>query len=131
MLRDLALLTILVLAGSCDSCEPPELSYSDEDLSANVTNNLDKMWWTPPDWPPVPHPVKIPKPDLAADAVYACVVDSDCYRFFNRCGECACHVVRADTVIPSCPLVYNDCPTNPCIGQVAVCSIGVCALVKP
>ncbi len=126
---------VLLLAGSCDSCEPPEVSYSDDDLSATVPDDTSPRRG----FKYVPHPIKFPHPDLATpvdiglnldwnDIPRSCTTDVDCYRFFNQCGECSCHAIRADATVPTCPTTYNICFVNACIGRVAVCEAGVCTL---
>lgn len=60
-----------------------------------------------------------------------CTADADCRTFSDYCTGCDCRALASSEPDPVCPGPGVRCFADPCMGQVAHCAAGTCALRSP
>src|SRR5205814_7400550 len=64
----------------------------------------------------------------AGTAGAPCTADGDCRLFDNYCGGCACDALGKNDPDPKCSGPLVACVRQPCMGKVAACLKGRCAV---
>lgn len=67
-------------------------------------------------------------PPSKPPATGVCVADSDCAAYSNYCGGCGCEALPIWQKPALCDKPLAECLRDPCGGETAVCSGGVCVL---
>jgi hypothetical protein len=61
----------------------------------------------------------------------SCRTDADCRLFSDYCTGCDCRALPPGAPDPTCPGPGVQCFVNPCMGKIAVCKSGACAVATP